>query len=60
MRLCPDPEDIPWWRVVLKNGGIATDKLDPELGLLQRRRLDAEGVPLTDDRVDMERAGWTP
>jgi len=53
-------DGVPWWRVVLKSGAIATDKLDPELGMRQRRLLEAEGVPFVADRVDMRAVGWSP
>jgi len=49
MRQCPD--GIPWWRVVAYDGSIVTGKLDPRLGLEQRRRLEEEGVPFDGERV---------
>jgi methylated-DNA-protein-cysteine methyltransferase related protein len=45
-------DDVPWWRVVRADGSLP-------VGEDQRRRLDAEGVPLlaTDPpRVDMRTA----
>jgi alkylated DNA nucleotide flippase Atl1 len=45
---CDDP-DIPWWRVVRADGSLAK-------GDRQRRRLRAEGVPFSGDRVDMANA----
>jgi methylated-DNA-protein-cysteine methyltransferase-like protein len=38
--------DLPWWRVVRADGSLAK-------GARQRRRLEAEGVPLRGARVDM-------
>ncbi|HEX2397967.1 MAG TPA: MGMT family protein [Solirubrobacteraceae bacterium] len=42
---CDDPT-VPWHRVVRADGSLAK-------GERQRRRLDAEGVPLRAGRVDM-------
>lgn len=43
--------DVPWWRVVNASG-----RLVPGHEAEQRRRLEAEGVPLTDTgRVPMRR-----
>jgi methylated-DNA-protein-cysteine methyltransferase-like protein len=45
-------QELPWWRVVRADGSLP-------LGEDQRRRLDAEGVPLAANdppRVDMSRA----
>jgi methylated-DNA-protein-cysteine methyltransferase related protein len=52
------PPDVPWWRVVKKDGSIALDARDPAAGHEQRVRLRAENVPFIDDKVDMEAAGW--
>ena len=47
--------EVPWHRVVMSTGEVATHKADEQLA-----RLRAEGVPLTPDgsRVDMRRARW--
>jgi alkylated DNA nucleotide flippase Atl1 len=42
---CDDPE-VPWHRVVRADGSLAK-------GARQRALLDAEGVPLRGDRVDL-------
>jgi alkylated DNA nucleotide flippase Atl1 len=39
---------VPWWRVVRADGSLAK-------GARQRARLEAEGVPFRDDRVDLAR-----
>lgn len=50
MRRCP--EDVPWWRVVARDGRLPIDKLDPQLGSLQRQRLTNEGVEMAaEDQV---------
>ena len=48
------PPDIPWWRVVARDGTLSTHKRSPELAEEQRRHLLAEGVPMTDLVVDRE------
>ena len=45
---CDDP-DVPWQRVVRADGSLAK-------GDRQRELLIAEGTPMRDRRVDMERA----
>ena len=51
--------DVPWQRVVRSSGHLAFAG-DPVRGSRQRALLLAEGVPFLGDRVDMERAAWTP
>jgi methylated-DNA-protein-cysteine methyltransferase-like protein len=54
----PDDTDVPWWRVVNRNGEISI-KGAPGLPTLQRTLLEAEGVELDGrGRVDFERYGW--
>jgi alkylated DNA nucleotide flippase Atl1 len=43
--------DIPWHRVVRADGSLAK-------GAVQRRLLEAEGVPFRQGRVDMPVARW--
>jgi len=38
------PSDVPWWRVVGKDGGLPIRKRHPELSIKQRTKLEAEGV----------------
>lgn len=49
MRACP--EDVPWWRVVTKDGSFATNKISPELAEDQLRLLKKDKVPLEELRV---------
>lgn len=42
-RLGPDTE-LPWWRVVNRDGALSTFKLPTGAGPLQRARLEEEGV----------------
>jgi alkylated DNA nucleotide flippase Atl1 len=57
-RLLPGEDDVPWWRVVNRQGVLT---IPPELGLraLQRTLLESEGVAfLAPDRIDLEAHGW--
>ncbi len=48
--------DVPWWRVVGKDGALPIVKRNPELAREQRSRLEAEGVEFDDEgRVVMEK-----
>jgi methylated-DNA-protein-cysteine methyltransferase-like protein len=56
--LLPEDDDVPWWRVVNRYGGLS---IPSELGLraLQRTLLEAEGVAFLDSgRVDLDRHRW--
>jgi methylated-DNA-protein-cysteine methyltransferase related protein len=56
----PDDADVPWWRVVNRNGEISITCQDHGAAL-QRALLEAEGVRFDDrGRLDWERHGWTP
>lgn len=50
-------EDLPWWRVVARDGRIALP--DPD-GADQRRRLRAERVRFEGGRVVMAAHRWKP
>lgn len=54
------PSDVPWWRVAAKDGTLVVARRDPQLGIEQRRLLEAEGVPFVEDRVNMEAVLWDP
>ena len=55
--LPPDTE-VPWWRVVNRNGEISI-KGEPGLAALQRRLLEREGVRLDGrGRIHWDRHGW--
>ena len=45
------PEDVPWWRVVGRDGRLPIWKRDPSLESLQRARLQEEGVVVEDGVV---------
>lgn len=55
----PNDSDVPWWRVVNRNGETT---IPAELGrrALQRTLLAAEGVAfLPSGRIDLERHAWS-
>ena len=52
--------DVPWWRVVGKEGNMPISKRNPHLGVEQRERLEEEDVDFEDNCVIMERFTWTP
>jgi methylated-DNA-protein-cysteine methyltransferase-like protein len=57
-----DPEaDLPWWRVVNRDGALSTYKLPGGAGPLQRARLEAEGVDFDfQERVTGDSVWWRP
>jgi methylated-DNA-protein-cysteine methyltransferase-like protein len=58
LRDLPDPEGIPWWRVLNRNGEISIPPID-HARRLQRVLLEGEGVEFdARGRVDWRRFGW--
>lgn len=56
----PEGSDVPWWRVVNRNGEISIG-YPPYAAALQRRLLEAEGVEFdAGGRIDWSRFGWSP
>lgn len=56
----PVDSDVPWWRVVNRNGEVT---IPSELGMraLQRALLEDEGVGfLENGRVDLDVHAWSP
>lgn len=49
--LSATPEDVPWWRVVGRDGRLPIWKKDPSLESLQAARLTEEGVELVEGVV---------
>lgn len=57
----PPDTDVPWWRVVNRNGGLSTFKLPGGAGPLQRALLEGEGVQFDEDgQVAGEAYWWNP
>jgi methylated-DNA-protein-cysteine methyltransferase-like protein len=56
--------DLPWWRVINRDGGISTFKLPTGAGPLQRALLEKEGVPFdapgSEGKVCDEERWWRP
>jgi len=48
------PSDVPWWRVVGKDGNLPIRKRHPELSIQQHEMLIAEGVEFDEEgKVNM-------
>ncbi len=57
----PDGTPIPWHRVLGAGGRLTLARLNPEGALLQRLRLEAEGVAFdARGRARLDRCGWKP
>lgn len=50
--------DVPWWRVVNRNGEISIKSAD-HAPIVQRKLLEDEGVRFRRDRIDWEQFGWS-
>ncbi len=59
MAALPPDTEVPWHRVIHSAGTLAS-KGDPVRVLIQRSRLEAEGVAFLGDRVPMGTYGWMP
>ena len=58
MAALPPDTDVPWWRVVNRNGEISI-KGAPGLPALQRSLLQAEGIVFSrKGRIDFRKFGW--
>ena len=56
-----DGSGVPWHRVINAGGGISTRSVGPGGSVLQRLRLEEEGVEFdARGRVSLERFGWRP
>jgi methylated-DNA-protein-cysteine methyltransferase-like protein len=51
------PEDVPWWRVVAKDGRLPIWKRNPAWEDQQVEILRSEGVEVESRRVDMQKWG---
>jgi methylated-DNA-protein-cysteine methyltransferase-like protein len=57
----PDGSPVPWHRVINAEGRISTRREGPGGAVLQRLRLEQEGVHFdARGRVDLETFGWKP
>lgn len=57
----PDDTDVPWWRVVNRNGEISRrGAMHEAIILVQRKLLEREGIRFDRrGRIDWETRGWT-
>lgn len=59
LRALPIDSDVPWQRVINKQGLIPLHGRDPRETDLQRALLESEGVTFdAEDQVDLRRFGW--
>lgn len=57
----PDHSAVPWHRVVNAGGGISLGRAHPGGELVQRQRLEAEGVEFRPSgKLDLRRYRWNP
>ncbi|HWD40125.1 MAG TPA: MGMT family protein [Fimbriimonas sp.] len=54
------PADVPWWRVVAKDGRLPVWKRGAEVEREQIERLAREAVEVVEGRVAMDRYEWLP
>ena len=56
----PPGSSLPWHRVVNAEGRLSLGRMAPGGDLVQRLRLEAEGVELAAGRIHLARFGWKP
>jgi methylated-DNA-protein-cysteine methyltransferase related protein len=57
----PGHTTVPWHRIINAQGGISMGRAHPGGDLVQRQRLEAEGVEFEPDgRVSLKRFRWNP
>jgi len=49
---------VPWHRVINAQGRLSLERTAPGGGVVQRQRLEREGVAFVGGRVSLERFGW--
>jgi methylated-DNA-protein-cysteine methyltransferase-like protein len=52
--------EVPWWRVLTKNGTLAIAKRDPILGQIQKEKLLEEGVQFDENGNVRSEFFWEP
>jgi methylated-DNA-protein-cysteine methyltransferase-like protein len=56
----PEGHDVPWWRVVNRNGEITSPRIH-HIATLQRKLLEGERVKFSPSgRIDMAAYAWRP
>ena len=54
----PNGSAVPWHRVINAQGRLSLERRGPGGGVVQRQRLESEGVVFEGRRVSLERFGW--
>jgi methylated-DNA-protein-cysteine methyltransferase related protein len=54
----PNGSTVPWHRVINAEGRLSLERTAPGGGIVQRQRLEAEGVVFEGRRVSLDRFGW--
>lgn len=47
-------DDVPWWRIVAKDGSLPIAKRNPNLALRQRELLEQEGIQFDEENRVLE------
>jgi len=56
----PDGHDVPWWRVVNRNGEITSPRIH-HIAVLQKKLLEGEGVKFSaSGRIELRDFAWSP
>ena len=56
----PEGHDVPWWRVVNRNGEITSPRIH-HIAVLQKKLLEGEGVKFSaSGRIDLRDFAWSP
>src|SRR5262249_13311394 len=53
-----DGSTVPWHRVINAQGRLSLERTAPGGGVVQRQRLEREGVTFDGGRVSLARFGW--
>lgn len=56
----PNGSAVPWHRVINAQGRLSLERTAPGGGVIQRQRLEREGITFVGGRVSLERFGWKP
>src|SRR5689334_23356126 len=54
----PNGSTVPWHRVINAQGRLSLERTMPGGGVVQRQRLEREGVIFEGSRVSLQRFGW--
>jgi len=54
----PNGSSVPWHRVINAQGRLSLERTMPGGGVVQRQRLEQEGIVFDGRRVSLQRFGW--